>query len=157
MGSRKIPMLKHPYYPKCARTHLPCLSASVLGAEKGFLLLPYKNGFKWWRWQRNAKPEASNPCRWYWDGDGGKKKCRVADLELDVFHNRELCAYPGWEQQPQPWSVAIAMKYVGFPHFNRLWPPSSHEQHCKSKDEKYLHLEDMEVKWRFMTILRAIL
>ena len=36
------------------------------------------------------------------DGDGGKKKRRVADLELDVFHNPKLLAYPGWEQQPQP-------------------------------------------------------
>ena len=29
------------------------------------------------------------------DGDGGKKKQRVVDLELDVFHNPELLAYPG--------------------------------------------------------------
>ena len=90
------------------------------------------------------------------DGDGGKKKRRVADLELDVFHNPELRPYLGWKQQPQPWSVATSMKYVGFPHFDRLWPPTSHEQHCKSKDAKYLHLEDVEVKWRFLTILRAI-
>ena len=48
------------------------------------------------------------------------------------------------------------MKYVGFPHFDRLWPPTSHEQHCKSRDAKYLHLEDVEVKWRFLTILWAI-
>ena len=48
------------------------------------------------------------------------------------------------------------MKYVGFPHFDRLWPPTSHEQHCKSKDEKYLRLEDVEVKWQFLTILWAI-
>ena len=90
------------------------------------------------------------------DGDGGKKKHRVADLELNIFYNPELLAYPGWEQQPQPWSVAMAMKYVGFPYFDRLWPPTSHEQHCKSRDAKYLHLEDVEVKWRFLTILRAI-
>ena len=61
-----------------------------------------------------------------------------------------------WEQQPPPWLVATAMKYVGFPHFDRLWPPTSHEQHCKSRDAKYLHLEDVEVKWRFLTILWAI-
>ena len=73
-----------------------------------------------------------------------------------MFHNPELLAYPGWEQQPPPWSVATAMKYVGFPHFDRLWPPTSHEQHCKSRDAKYLHLEDVEVKWWFLTILRAI-
>ena len=90
------------------------------------------------------------------DGDGSKKKHRVADLELDIFYNLELLAYLRWEQQPQPWSVATAMKYVGFPHFDRLWPPTSHERHCKSKDAKYLHLKDVEVKWRFLTILRAI-
>ena len=90
------------------------------------------------------------------DGDGGKKKRSQADLELDIFHNLKLFVYPGWEQQPQPWSVATAMKYVGFPHFDRLWPPTSHEQHCKSKDAKYLHFEDVEVKWRFLTILLAI-
>ena len=90
------------------------------------------------------------------DVDEGKKKHRVANLELDVLHDPELLAYPGWEQQPQPWLVATAMKYVGFPHFDRLWPPTSHKQHYKSKDAKYLHLEDVEVKWRFLTILRAI-
>ena len=31
------------------------------------------------------------------DGDGGKKKRRVVDMELDVFHNPELLAYPEWE------------------------------------------------------------
>ena len=31
------------------------------------------------------------------DGDGDKKKRRVVELELDVFHNSELLAYPGWE------------------------------------------------------------
>ena len=48
------------------------------------------------------------------------------------------------------------MKYVEFSHFNCLWPPSSHKEHCKSKDAKYWHLEDVEVKWQFLTILRAI-
>ena len=90
------------------------------------------------------------------DGDGGKKKHRVVELQLEIFHNPKLRAYPGWEQQPQPWLVATAMKYVGFPHFNRLCPLNLHEQHYKSKDAKYLHLEDVEVEWRFLTILRAI-
>ena len=90
------------------------------------------------------------------DGDGGKKKLRMADLELDVFHNPELLAYLGWEQQQPPWLVATAMKCIGFPHFDRLWPPTSHEQHCKSRDAKYLHLKDVEVKWQFLTILWAI-
>ena len=139
-----------------ARTHLPRLSASVLGAEKGILLFRYKMDLPRGdgRGTPNRRQAAHAPRDE--DGDGGKKKRRVVDLELDVFHNPELLAYPGWKQQPPPWSVATAMKYVGFPHFDRLWPPTSHEQHCKLRDAKYLHLEDVEVKWRFLTILRAI-
>ena len=45
-----------------ARTHLPCLTASVLGAEKGILLFRYKNGFTQRRWQRDAKSTASSSC-----------------------------------------------------------------------------------------------
>ena len=48
------------------------------------------------------------------------------------------------------------MKYVGFPHFDRLWSKSFHEQHCKSKDAKYNQIQDLEIKWRFLTILRKI-
>ena len=45
-----------------AQTHLPRLSASVLGAEKGILLFRYKNGFTQGRWQRDAKLTASSSC-----------------------------------------------------------------------------------------------
>ena len=45
-----------------ARTHLPRLSASVLGAEKGILLSNPKNGFTPGRWQRDAKSTASSKC-----------------------------------------------------------------------------------------------
>ena len=38
------------------------------------------------------------------------------------------------------------MTYVGFSYFDRMWPSTSHKQHCKSRDAKYLHLEDVEVK-----------
>ena len=90
------------------------------------------------------------------DGDDGKKKRKMLDLELEIFQNPELRAYSGWEQQPQPWSAATAMTYLGFVHFDRMWPPCSHKQHCKSRDAKYLHLEDVEVKGWFLTILQAI-
>ena len=95
----------------------------------------------------SAPPTTLRPA---WSSPGRAKSSGLAALLL------ELLAYPGWEQQPPPWLVATAMKYVGFPYFDRLWPPTSHEQHCKSRDAKYLHLEDVEVKWRFLTILRAI-
>ena len=45
-----------------ARTHLPCLSANVLGVEKGILLFNPKNGFTQGRWQRDAKSTASSEC-----------------------------------------------------------------------------------------------
>ena len=38
-------MFKHLYYSKRAWTHLPCLNASVRGADKDILLSAYKNGF----------------------------------------------------------------------------------------------------------------
>ena len=44
------------------RTHLPRLSASVLGAEKDILLFNPKNGFTQGRWQRDAKSMASSSC-----------------------------------------------------------------------------------------------
>ena len=115
-----------------------------------------KNGFNQGRWQRDAKLTASSSCTKGRGWRQGQEKAPSGRLGARRFPQPELLAYPGWEQQPPPWSVATAMKYVGFPHFDRLWPPTSHEQHCKSRDAKYLHLEDMEVKWRFLTILRAI-
>ena len=48
------------------------------------------------------------------------------------------------------------MKYVNFAHFDHLRPESSHVAYCKAKDAKYSHIEDLEVKWRFLTILRGI-
>ena len=48
------------------------------------------------------------------------------------------------------------MEYISFVHFDRLWPESSHAELCKAKDAKYNHIEDLEVKWRFLTILKGI-
>ena len=48
------------------------------------------------------------------------------------------------------------MKYVSFPHFDWFWLESSHEHHCKSKDAKYNQIQDLETRWRFLTILRKI-
>jgi hypothetical protein len=48
------------------------------------------------------------------------------------------------------------MQYVGFPHFDRLWPRPCHEIHCRSISANYNQLQDVETKWRFLTILRNI-
>jgi len=52
--------------------------------------------------------------------------------------------------------MATAMECVGFPHFDRMWPEWCHETHCKLWDTRYSYIEDLEIKWRFFTILRAI-
>ena len=80
-------------------------------------------------------------------GRAPRKKARTkVDLELDIFYNPVLRAYVGWENVPQPWTAETAMKFVNFAHFDRLWPESSHVAHCKAKDAKYSHIEDLEVK-----------
>ena len=85
-----------------ARTHLPRLSASVLGVEKDILLsiskMDLSRGDGRGTPNRRQTPHAPRDE----DGDGGKKKQRVVDMELDVFHNLDQLAYPGWEQQPPP-------------------------------------------------------
>jgi hypothetical protein len=48
------------------------------------------------------------------------------------------------------------MQFVGFPHFDRLWPRHCHERHCRALSANYYQLEDVEIKWRFLTILRNI-
>ena len=91
------------------------------------------------------------------DGGGSvKKPRRAANLELEIFQNPNLLAYPGWENEPEPWTCATAQIYVGFPHIDRLWPERCHEQHCKAKGARYNNIENVETKWRFLTILRAI-
>ena len=75
-----------------------------------------------------------------------KKADTKVNLELDVFYNPALRAYAGWENVPQPWLAQTAMKDVNFVHFDRLWPESTHVAHCKAKDAKYSHIEDLEVK-----------
>ena len=41
-------------------------------------------------------------------------------------------------------------------HFDRLWPRPCHERHCGALIANYHLLEDVNIKWRFLTILRNI-
>ena len=91
-------------------------------------------------------------------GSGEHKKygCKAAKLEWDVYDDDTQKTKPGWENVPQPWSAKTAMQYVGFPHFDRLWPRPCQKRHCKSISASYIQLADVETKWRFLTILRNI-
>ena len=81
---------------------------------------------------------------------------KPADPEWDIYNDLNQKARAGWELVQQPWSARTAMQYVGFCHFDRLWPRNSHERNCKAVSGSYMQLEDVEVKWRFLTILRNI-
>jgi hypothetical protein len=82
------------------------------------------------------------------------RKC--CELEWDVYDDHTQKARTGWAMVQQPWSAKIAMQFVGFPHFDRLWPRHCHERHCRVLSVNYHQLEDVEIKWRYLTILRNI-
>ena len=92
VGSRRIPS-QIPVLS--ARTHLSRLSAIVLGTEKSILLSTLKNGFNRWRWQRNAKSEASNPWSrgrgWKW----GQEKAQSGGLRTRRFPQPGAACVPG--------------------------------------------------------------
>ena len=88
--SRQTPVLS-------ARTHLPRLSASVLGAEKDILLFRYKNGFTQGRWQRDAKSTASSSCT---KGRGcrrGQEEVKSGGLGARRVPQPGAAWYPEWE------------------------------------------------------------
>jgi hypothetical protein len=81
-------------------------------------------------------------------GSGGHKSHgrKAAGLEWDVYNDNTQKAKAGWETVPQPWSAKTAMQYVGFPHFDRLWPRSCHEKLYKAISANYMQLEDVDAK-----------
>ena len=81
---------------------------------------------------------------------------KYSELEWDVYDDHTQKAWTCWAMVQQPWSAEIAMQFVGFPHFDRLWPRHCHERHCRALNANYYQLEDVEIKWRFLTILRSI-
>ena len=86
-----------------ARTRLPRLSASVLGAEKGILFFSPKNGFTQGRWQRDAKSTASTSCT---KGRGWR---RGQEKPKSGGHGARRVPQPGPACVPGMGAVAAAM------------------------------------------------
>ena len=78
-----------------ARTHLPRLSASVLGAEKDILLFRYKNGFTQGRWQRDAKSMASSSCTKGRGWRRGQEKAKSGGLGARRVPQPRAACVPG--------------------------------------------------------------
>ena len=85
-----------------------------------------------------------------------KKGKKAADLELDVYKDHNLLAYGGWEDLPEPWTSQMAYEHIGFAHLDRWYTPEAHADHCRTKQLTYSNITSIEIKWRFLEILRAI-
>ena len=57
---------------------------------------------------------------------------------------------------PEPWTATSAMEYIKFVHLDKWWPIELREKHCAARAVTYTHIKDLDVKWRFLEILRAI-
>ena len=62
-------------------------------------------------------------------------------LEWDVYNDHTQKAWTGWESVQQPWSAEIVLQFVGFPHFDRLWPRPCYERHCRALSANDYQLE----------------
>ena len=90
-------------------------------------------------------------------GAGSSKKSKkAADLELEIYRDPDLLAYGGWEGLSEPWTCQQAYEHISFAHLDRWYTPEVHEDHCRTKQLTYANITSIEIKWRFLEILRAI-
>ena len=85
-----------------------------------------------------------------------RSKTDFVNLELGVHKSLDLQSEPGWEMVPEPWTATSAMEYIKFVHLDKWWPTELWEKHCAARAVTYTHIKDLNVKWRFLEILRAI-
>jgi hypothetical protein len=82
----------------------------------------------------------------------GKKKV----MNMELYDDHSILAEPGWQDAEQPWSSSTALQYVKLVFSDRMWPRQCHTKNIETKSASWCDLIDIEVKWRFLTILRAI-
>jgi hypothetical protein len=77
-------------------------------------------------------------------------------MNMELYDDHSILAEPGWQDAQQPWSSNTALQYVKLAFSDRMWPRECHAKNIERKSASWCDLVDIEVKWRFMTILRAI-
>jgi hypothetical protein len=82
----------------------------------------------------------------------GKKEV----MNMELYDDHSILAEPGWQDAEQPWSSSTALQYVKLAFLDRMWPRQCHTKNIETKSASWYDLVDIEVKWRFLTILRAI-
>jgi hypothetical protein len=99
--------------------------------------------------------ENGNGQQWRQKNPHRRGKKEVMNMELNDDHS--ILAEPGWQVAKQPWSSSTALQYVKLAFSDRMWPRECHAKNIERKSASWCDLVDIEVKWRFLTILRAIL
>jgi hypothetical protein len=82
----------------------------------------------------------------------GKKEV----MNMELYDDHSILAEPGWQIAEQPWSSSIALQYVKLAFSDKMWPRECHAKNIETKSASWCDLIDIEVKWRFLTILRVI-
>jgi hypothetical protein len=75
---------------------------------------------------------------------------------MELYDNHSILAESGWQDVEQPWSSSTTLQYVKLAFSDRMWPCECHAKNIETKNASWCDLVDIEVKWRFVTILRAI-
>jgi hypothetical protein len=99
----------------------------------------FKNG-NGQQWREKESPQA------------GKKEV----MNMELYDDHSILAKPGWQAAEQPWSSSTAYQYVKLAFLDIMWPRECHAKNIETKSASWCDLVDIEVKWRFLTILRAI-
>jgi hypothetical protein len=82
----------------------------------------------------------------------GKKKV----MNMELYDDHSILAESGWQAAEQPWSSSTALQYVKLAFSDRMWPRQCHTKNIETKSASWCDLVDIEVKWRFLIILRVI-
>jgi hypothetical protein len=74
-------------------------------------------------------------------------------MNMELYDDHSILAEPGWQAAEQPWSSSTALQYVKLAFSDRMWPRECHAKNIETKNASWGDLVDIEVKWRFLTIL----
>jgi hypothetical protein len=77
-------------------------------------------------------------------------------MNMELYDDHSILAESGWQDAEQPWSSSTSLQYVKLAFSDRMWPRKCHAKIIDRKSASWCDLVDIEVKWRFLTILRAI-
>jgi hypothetical protein len=77
-------------------------------------------------------------------------------MNMELYDDHSILAEPRWQDAEQPWSSNTALQYVKLAFLDRMWPRECHAKNIERKSASWCDLVNIEVKWRFLTILRAI-